>query len=192
MVGGRYYGVPQPAGRLRVQVLMLALAGAACAPRPKDTAARQTDRAAAQTDTPAAAAPAQPQPSYPVMRAQPEPQGPSALGLVGTWDIAPPSGMRGPSLSIVIDSARGPVFYGRLTRALSGDVELMEKSFRPFEGVIGLDGIARANVEAVEAGAPVTRIAGRVTAEGWTGTSLVWGGSELVTHDRTWKAVKSR
>ncbi len=191
-----------------VMLVIGCLASNACAPRPKDNTSTRPDSTTTRPENaPAAAAAAQPDhaatsvavsragppPSPPVMRATPEPQGPAAAALVGTWDIGPPTGMRGPSLTIVIDSSRGPVFYGRLTRALSGDVELTEGTFRPFEGIIGPDSIARANIEMTEKGAPVTRIAGRLSsADVWTGTSLVWGGSELVKGDRVWKATKSR
>src|SRR5687767_1825330 len=44
--------------------------------------------------------------------------------MLGTWEVAPTAGGGFPLLTLVIDSAQGSSFSGRMTRALSGDVEL--------------------------------------------------------------------
>jgi hypothetical protein len=89
-----------------------------------------------------------------------------------------------------VDSARGASFYGTLTRALSGDVEMNEDHFRPFQGTLGDEGVARFSVE-VKAGGPPVEIAGRASGDRWSGTSLVWGGTELVTPDRAWEGRRT-
>jgi hypothetical protein len=110
--------------------------------------------------------------------------------LVGAWDISPVAPARGPHLSIVIDSAKGSDFFGRLTRALSGDMEV-SGNYRPFKGTLGSDGVARASIEGAEKDAAPIKLAGSFTERAGTVTSLVWG-EELVTKTRTWEARKLR
>ena len=52
--------------------------------------------------------------------------------LVGTWDIASPSG--GPMLTVTIDSASGRMFMGRFTHFLTGDVGFDAERFMAFVG----------------------------------------------------------
>jgi len=118
------------------------------------------------------------------------PQGPSAALLVGTWELAPAAPARGPHLSIVIDSAAGPTFHGRLTRALSGDVEA-SGNYRPFTGTLGPDGVARARIDGVGKDISPIAIPGTVSDGTWTISSLVWG-EELVTKTTAWKGMKVR
>ena len=177
---------------MRCSFLLLTLAGTlACARRePAAQPARgdSTTVAAIAAAPPSRATP----PSSPVMRAAPEPADAKRHAFVGTWDLAPPTDLRSPSLSIAMDSVRGTTVHGRIVRALSGDIELGPDAFKPFRGSLDASGNFHARIEANERGAPVTEVAARVTGDSWTGTSLVWGGSELVGGDRTFTARKGK
>ncbi|MBI4421271.1 MAG: hypothetical protein HY560_10630 [Gemmatimonadetes bacterium] len=145
----------------------------------------QTGRPAA--DSPGVSGePAAPAPDSPALGAAT--QRPSAQPLRGSWDLYPLSGVVGPRLSLVVDSAGGSTFWGHVESALSGDVELGRAQFRPFRGTLGADGVARVTIEATDKGPPRTDIVGRVSGGAWSITSFVWGGDEQVKPGRTWVA----
>ena len=163
--------------RLAAPLLLVAFS---CTPRAASSAKTGGDTGAVTTAPPVQAVP----PAPPVIRATPGPERGPADSLVGTWDFGPPSGLRGPHLTIVIDSASGTAFYGRLIRALSGDVETA--NFEPFVGSVGADGTARMTIRSSAKGGPATEMAGRISGDTWTGTRLLWGGDDLAA-GRTWQ-----
>jgi hypothetical protein len=114
----------------------------------------------------------------------------TATALVGTWDLAPPAGRRGPHLTVVIDSARHTRFYGRLTRVLSGDMEMSE-NFQPLRGTIDTTGVADLPIRTREPGLPESRLTGRVSAGRWTLTRFVWSGEEQVGPRSAWELRKA-
>jgi hypothetical protein len=91
---------------------------------------------------------------------------------------------------VTIDSAKGNEFFGRLTRALAGDVE-MSANFRPFRGLVGTDSVARIRIDGVNKDISAITIAGSVGVEAWGITSVVWG-EELVTQKTKWSARKQK
>jgi len=88
---------------------------------------------------------------------------------------------------MAIDSVRGSRIYGRLTRALSGDMEL-SGNYRPFSGTLGPDGVARVTIQNKEKSGVPIKLAGRFPSGSIS--SLVWG-EEMVTKTTTWSATKA-
>jgi hypothetical protein len=114
---------------------------------------------------------------------------PSATALIGTWDLSLPPGIRGPLLSIAIDSARDSFFYGRLSRAFSGDLDV-RANFRPFEGTVDRKGVIRITIATTKEGPPLVVFEGHLEDTRLRLSSLVWGGEEQVKPDRVWEFRK--
>jgi len=111
--------------------------------------------------------------------------------MLGTWEIVPPAYVYSPSLAIVIDSARGDGFWGRLTRARSGDLMIDVNNYLPLSGTIGPDSVARATIPHRDPGVTPVTLAGPVRGAEWRLTSFVWGGDEQGKPNRSWKARRS-
>ncbi|MSR05647.1 MAG: hypothetical protein EXR93_01045 [Gemmatimonadetes bacterium] len=119
---------------------------------------------------------------------------PTALGslMTGAWDISP-TGVFGPHLTITVDSARGPVFFGRLTRVVAGsDVLLDTDRFERFVGIIGPDSVARLTVTWKDKLSPPAEIAGKVSAGEWRLSRFVWGGEQQVVQNHIWTGRKAK
>jgi hypothetical protein len=109
--------------------------------------------------------------------------------MIGTWDLSLPPGLRGPLLSIAVDSARDSSFYGRLSRAFSGDLDV-SANFPSFQGTIDQEGIVRITIAPGQQGPPAVRIEGRLENDSLRLSSFVWGGDEQVKPDRGWEFRK--
>ena len=118
------------------------------------------------------------------------PQTPAARAFLGTWDFAPPAGQRGPHLSITVDSVRDNQIFGRITRALSGDMET-SSMFAPFRGQVDQNGVARADIATREAQSRAVHIAGAIENGAWVLSSLVWG-EEQAAAGKVWRGRKER
>ncbi len=157
----------------------------ACNPaRRSPPAAERTDTATVRAETLAAV------PPKPVNERLSSPQNPAAQAFVGTWDFAPPPGLRGPHLSITVDSTRGNEIFGRITRALSGDMET-SSMFEPFRAQVDQKGVASADIHTREAKSRAVHIAGVIENGTWVLNSLVWG-EEQAGGGRVWRGAKSR
>ena len=143
---------------------------AACSP------AKRSPPAAERSDTVRAAAIVA-TPSQPVTEQQAPKQNAAAKAFIGTWDFAPPGGLRGPHLSITVDSTHGNDIFGRITRALSGDMET-SSMFEPFRGQVDQKGVARADIHTREAKSRAVHIAGAIENGAWVLSSLVWGAEQ--------------
>src|SRR5438128_8032456 len=114
---------------MRVLAFASATLLAACSPAKRvPPAAERTDTVRSDTMV------ATPSPAVTQRREAPQ-QTAAALVFLGTWDFAPPAGLHGPHLSITVDSAHGNEIFGRITRALSGDMET-SSMFEPFRGQV--------------------------------------------------------
>lgn len=105
--------------------------------------------------------------------------------MVGTWDIFP-TGVGGPHLSIMVNSATGAAFHGRVIRALAGNVMLDVERFRPLIGTVKADSTFRIAIAWRERGAPPPELAGKLTDGEWRITHFVWGGEQQVLPGRIW------
>ena len=136
----------------------------------------------------ACAPPAQ-QMAAPPLTTAPGPQ----LGalVLGIWDIFP-AGVASPHLTLIIETAEGPDFSGRLTRAFSGNVGLDPEPFQPFTGTVSEDSVAKLSITVAAQGAPPVEIEGKVTGAEWRITHFIWGGDQQVREGVTWtgKRVK--
>jgi len=118
-----------------------------------------------------------------------EPGLPNASALIGTWDLSLPAGVRGPLLSIAIDSARDSFFYGRLSRAFSGDLDV-SGNFRPFEGTVDRQGAISITIATTSEGLPRVVFEGHLEDHRPRLSSFVWGGEEQIKPDRAWEFRK--
>lgn len=183
-------------------LLALGLGLGGCGKRQQQEAAKGETRAdtneSARTGTPLDTAPrTAPTPQNaapPVIRAVP-PAGSqrsnNAIALVGSWDLSPPAGLRSPHLTMVIDSARRSTFYGTLTRALSGDMEL-SGNFEPFKGTVDTAGLVRITIAPSQKGSPPARIEGHLETDRLRLSSFVWGDEEQVRPDKGWEFRKKQ
>jgi hypothetical protein len=122
-------------------------------------------------------------------RRAPQQNAAAARAFVGTWDFAPPAGQRGPHLSITVDSVRDNQIFGRITRALSGDMET-SSMFAPFRGQVDQNGVARADITTREAQSRAVHVAGAIENGAWVLTSLVWG-EEQAAGGTVWRGRKA-
>ena len=189
-------------GRYAVLVMVGGLAacsqggskGGAKGRAPASTAAPDTTRSRPRSDTTLSgrAEPADPTPAAMTPPAQPAgPRQYGATALVGSWDLVAPEGSRGPHLTVTIDSARRSTFYGRLTRALSGDLEL-SNNFLPFKGTVDTAGRAKFRIMPSQKGSPPARFEGHVESDRMRLSSFVWAEEEQVKPDKAWELRKTK
>ena len=109
-----------------------------------------------------------------------------ALVMVGEWTHSralnaaadPPSLSAGLSVSIVVDSARGRLFWGHVSRWFVGDVGLAASQFGPVSGTIDSSSgvVMRIAATPAQASLPL-RIDGQVTGDLLTVQSS-WSGAQ--------------